>query len=144
MTQGQIKRLLEFFIIGIVFGVAEDVLAVLIATDAQLSFDLVVVVVVIAIPFAIISELIVDHPKFLHFDVISMRISSSILGHESIQNKNPPGNFQKETAPWPHHQYYCDICNIEFETGALLREHLDHQHPGVHIHWYIHANKASQ
>ncbi len=144
MIQGQIKRLLEFFVIGVVFGVTEDILAVLIATDAELSFEIVGVVVLIAIPFAIISELIVDHPKFLHFDVISMRISSSILGHESIQNKNPPGNLQKETAPRSHHQYYCNICSIEFETGALLREHLNHRHPGVHIHWSIYADKASQ
>ncbi|WP_306061029.1 hypothetical protein [Natronococcus wangiae] len=136
--------MLEFFIIGIVFGVTEDILAVLIATDAELSFDIVGVVVLIAIPFAIISELIVDHPKFLHFDVISMRISSAILGHESIQNKNPPGNLQKESAPWPHHQYYCNICNVEFETGALLQEHLNHQHPGVHINWSIHVDKTSQ
>jgi hypothetical protein len=144
MIQEKIKRLLEFFIIGIVFGVTEDILAVLIATDAELSFEIVGVVVLIAIPFAIISELIVDHPKFLHFDVISMRISSSILGHEYIQNKNPLGNFHKENAPWPHHQYYCDICNNEFETGALLQEHLDHQHPGVHIIWSIHADKANR
>jgi hypothetical protein len=144
MVQEKIKRLLEFFIIGIVFGVTEDILAVLIATDAELSFEIVGVVVLIAIPFAIISELIVDHPKFLHFDVISMQISSSILGHENIQNKNLPGDLHKETAPWPHHLYFCDICHNEFETGALLREHLDHQHPDVHIHWSIHADKAGQ
>ncbi len=121
MHRSQLKRILEFFVIGIVFGVTEDILAVLIATGAELTFDIVGVVILIAIPFAIISELIVDHPKFLAFDRISMLVNSSIFGRSSIQNRNTPGNLQEETAPWPHHQYHCDICNIEFETGALQK-----------------------
>jgi hypothetical protein len=142
MHRGQIKRVLEFFVIGIVFGVTEDILAVLIATDAELTFDIVGVVVLIAIPFAIISELIVDHPKFLTFDKLSQLVNSSIFGRSSIQNRNTPGNIQKETAPWPHHQYYCGICNTELETGAVLQEHLDRHHTGVHIQWSIHADEA--
>jgi hypothetical protein len=142
MHRSQIKRILEFFVIGIVFGVTEDILAVLIATDAELTFDIVGVVVLIAIPFAIISELIVDHAKFLAFDRISMLVNLSIFGRSSIQNRNTPGNLHEETAPWPHHRYHCDICNTEFETGALLQEHLDRQHTGVQIYWSIHADEA--
>ncbi|SIR96815.1 hypothetical protein SAMN05421858_4832 [Haladaptatus litoreus] len=144
MHRSQIKRVLEFFVIGIVFGVTEDILAVLIATDAELTFDIVGVVVLIAIPFAIISELIVDHPKFLTFDKISVWLNSSIFGRFSVQTRNTPGTLQKETAPWPHHQYYCDICNTELETGALLQEHLDRHHTDIHIYWSIHADEARQ
>ncbi len=144
MHRGQIKRVLEFFVVGIIFGVTEDILAVLIATDAELMFDIVGVVVLIAIPFAIISELIVDHPKFVTFDNRSLWLNSSVFGRSQIQTRNTPGNLQQETAPWPHYQYYCDICNTEFETGALLQEHLDRLHTGVHIQWSIHADEARQ
>jgi len=144
LHHGQIKRILEFFLIGIVFGVTEDILAVLIATDAELSVDIVGVVVLIAIPFAIISELIVDHPKFLTFEKLSTIMESSIFSYSGRQAKNTPGTLQQETTPRPHHQYYCDICNAEFETGALLQEHLNHQHTGARIDWSIHADEARQ
>jgi len=144
LHHGQIKRILEFFLIGIVFGVTEDILAVLIATDAELSVEIVGVVVLIAIPFAIISELIVDHPKFLTFDKLSTVMGASLFNRSSRQTKNTPGTLQQETAPWPQHQYYCDICNAEFETGALLQEHLNHQHTGARINWSIHVDEARQ
>ena len=54
----------EFLVIGIVMGVAEDLLAILVATDASLSWNIVWVVLAVAIPFAFISEIIVDHPRF--------------------------------------------------------------------------------
>jgi uncharacterized membrane protein (DUF106 family) len=58
------RRIIEFFIIGVVFGITEDMLAVLIATDAKFSWKILWVVTLVAIPFAIISELIVDRVKF--------------------------------------------------------------------------------
>ena len=140
MDHGRLKRLLEFFIIGLVFGVTEDILAVLIATDAELSLDIVVVVVVIAIPFAVLSELVVDHPKFLHFDRLSALIRSSYLGKGASHAKHAPGEIMWETAPWMNHHYYCNICNEEFITGALLGEHLDQNHRNQQIHWWIQSD----
>ncbi len=61
------RRILEFFIIGLVFGITEDILAVLIATDAEFSWNIVWIVALIALPFAIVSELVVDR---IHFDKI--------------------------------------------------------------------------
>lgn len=58
------RRILEFFIIGVILGITEDLLAVLIATDAEFSWNIVAVVALVAIPFAIISELVVDKFEF--------------------------------------------------------------------------------
>ena len=143
MDHGRLKRLLEFFIIGIVFGVTEDMLAVLIATDATLTTDIVIVVVLIAIPFAILSELIVDHPNFLHFDRLSMRIRSSIFGTNGSHAEHAPGDVTKESAPWRNHHYYCNICGQEFETGLLLGEHLDRKHPEAQLHWWIQSDSSA-
>jgi hypothetical protein len=37
----RLKRLLKFFIIGVVFGVTEDVLAVVVATDAEVTLEVI-------------------------------------------------------------------------------------------------------
>lgn len=56
-----LRRLLEFFIIGVVMGVIEDVLAIMLATDAKLTPQVILTALVVALPFAVISELVVDH-----------------------------------------------------------------------------------
>jgi hypothetical protein len=48
-------------------GTLEDILAVVFATDAKFSWDILWVVMLIAVPFAFISELVVDHPSFWKF-----------------------------------------------------------------------------
>ncbi len=58
---------LEFLLVGVVFGLAEDLLAIAFATDAKITWEVVGIVFLVSIPFAIISELIVDHPKFWSF-----------------------------------------------------------------------------
>lgn len=57
-------RLIEFFIVGLVMGITEDVIAIMIATDATLSFEIIIIATLVAIPFAFLSEIIVDHPDF--------------------------------------------------------------------------------
>lgn len=56
-------RFFEFFVIGFLFGIAEDLLVIFTATDAQITYHTVVIAAVIALPFAVFSELIFDHPK---------------------------------------------------------------------------------
>ena len=141
MDHGRLKRLLEFFIIGVVFGITEDLLAIVIATEAELTIEILFVVILIAIPFAIFAELIVDHPKFLHFDRLSVWIRSSILGKENSQARHSPGEITAEVEPWHHHHYHCAICDSEFETGAGLGYHLDRNHPKIDIHWWIHTSE---
>ena len=58
------ERLIEFAVIGLVMGISEDLLAVWIATDAEITWNVIVVVTAVAIPFAFISEFVVDHPQF--------------------------------------------------------------------------------
>ena len=57
-------RLIEFLFIGVIMGLGEDVIAVLLATDAKLSWHVVWIVFFVALPFAFISEIVVDHPLF--------------------------------------------------------------------------------
>lgn len=57
-------RILEFLIIGVLFGLIEDVIAVKAVSDVVINPRVVGTVLLIAIPFAIISELVVDHPRF--------------------------------------------------------------------------------
>lgn len=64
MTHKQKIRIVEFLIIGVVMGTLEDLIAVLLATDAHFSWKVLIVVFLVALPFAIISELVVDHPNF--------------------------------------------------------------------------------
>ncbi|WP_254612599.1 hypothetical protein [Haloterrigena gelatinilytica] len=90
MNTQRLKRFLELFVIGIVFGVTEDVLAVVIATDAAVTPDVIGIVVLIAIPFAVLSELVVDHPKFLHFDRLALRIRRGLSRGEPIDDTLPP------------------------------------------------------
>lgn len=63
---GKIKklRLLEFLIIGVVMGIIEDLIAIAFATDAEINFTVFLVVFAVALPFAFISEIVVDHPSF--------------------------------------------------------------------------------
>ena len=57
-------RLIEFFIIGVLFGIAEDLIAITMATDGVFKWSYLGTAAVVAIPFAFISEIIVDHPNF--------------------------------------------------------------------------------
>jgi len=57
-------RLIEFAVIGVVMGTAEDLIAVMLATDASFSWHILWIVFLVALPFAFISEIVVDHPKF--------------------------------------------------------------------------------
>lgn len=57
-------RLLEFFLVGLVLGVFEDLIAISLATEKAIDFRVFVIAFFVAFPFAVFSELIVDHDKF--------------------------------------------------------------------------------
>jgi len=59
-----VSHLIEFFVVGLVMGVFEDLLAIHFATDAQITFHTFEVAFWVALPFAIISELLVDLKVF--------------------------------------------------------------------------------
>lgn len=67
---GSIKtHLLEFFVIGVVFGILEDVLAI-VFYEGVFTIDpkMFYVAAAVAIPFAIISELVVDWSEILRLN----------------------------------------------------------------------------
>ncbi|OGY56694.1 MAG: hypothetical protein A2Y84_02045 [Candidatus Colwellbacteria bacterium RBG_13_48_8] len=57
-------RVLEFFVIGVIFGVTEDFIAIKFAAGAASTLETLKVAFWVALPFAIFSELVVDHPSF--------------------------------------------------------------------------------
>jgi hypothetical protein len=57
-------RLIEFFVVGVLCGVIEDLIAITFATEGHFEWRYLGVAAIVAFPFAIISELIVDHPDF--------------------------------------------------------------------------------
>ncbi|MDP2648201.1 MAG: hypothetical protein Q8P35_03110 [Candidatus Yanofskybacteria bacterium] len=66
MKYFNVKRVLEFIFAGLVLDLAENLIVIKAATDAPLTFDVVKVAFMVVIPFAIITELIIDHPNFWH------------------------------------------------------------------------------
>jgi len=54
----------ELLIFGIVIGVAEDLLAIKLATGERITLRVIGIVILIAIPFAIIGEAIFDRIDF--------------------------------------------------------------------------------
>jgi hypothetical protein len=63
----RIARFIEFLVIGIVMVVTEDIITIGVKTDVAISPE-VVGVVVVALPFAVLSELVVDHLAFGYFE----------------------------------------------------------------------------
>lgn len=57
-------RVIEFLIIGVLFGLIEDLIAVKSVSDVMIDLKVIATVLLIAVPFAAVSELIVDHPRF--------------------------------------------------------------------------------
>lgn len=61
----RMEILLEFFVFGVLMGITEDVIAILIATGEPITMTVIVIATLVAIPFAVFSELIVDRLDFL-------------------------------------------------------------------------------
>jgi len=55
----------EFLIFGVIMGITEDIIAIVLATDAKLTWQVFAIATAVTIPFAIIGELIVDKPDSL-------------------------------------------------------------------------------
>lgn len=57
-------RIIEFLVIGVIAGVIEDVLAVEAVAHIRITPKVLLIILGIAVPFAALSELVVDHPRF--------------------------------------------------------------------------------
>ena len=72
-------RLLEFFIIGLVLGVIEDLIAIFLATDVKIDIRVFLIAAFVALPFAVISEIIVDQKRFPKFVKRLLKIEEEII-----------------------------------------------------------------
>lgn len=81
MRKRTLERFLEFLLIGVVLGVTEDIIAVKMSTGTTIDLNVILVVVLVAIPFAVFSELVVDRKDFRIISSIA-----SLLGRENDRN----------------------------------------------------------
>lgn len=58
------RRLGEFFLVGLFLGLVEDILAIYFSTGVSITWHTVFIALIIALPFAVFSELIVDRMEF--------------------------------------------------------------------------------
>jgi len=68
MKRKRLARFLEFLFVGILIGVVEDLIAIHVTTDESLTVEMVIVVVLVAIPFAAFAELFVDREEIQPFE----------------------------------------------------------------------------
>ena len=59
-----IVRFLEFFFLGLVMGITEDLLAIRLATDAKIDAHVFRIAFLVALPFALVSEVLADFGLF--------------------------------------------------------------------------------
>ena len=60
----RIEVIFEFLIFGILIGITEDLIAVKLTTGASITLKMIGIIVLIAIPFAILGEMIADRIDF--------------------------------------------------------------------------------
>lgn len=65
MSPKKLEVMFEFLLFGIVVGIAEDLLAVKLATGEAITWRVIGIIVLIAIPFAILGEVFVDKIDFI-------------------------------------------------------------------------------
>jgi len=64
MKWKKIEVIFEFLIFGIVIGITEDLIAIKFATGEPITLKIIGIVVLVAIPFAIVGEVIFDKIDF--------------------------------------------------------------------------------
>lgn len=65
MNLRKLELIFEFLIFGIVIGITEDLIAIKVTTGSQIDLRIILIVVLIAIPFAVLGELIFDRIDFV-------------------------------------------------------------------------------
>lgn len=60
----RIHRFIEFFLVGLLIGLLEDLLAIKLSTGESITPSTILIVFAVTFPFAVFSELIVDREQF--------------------------------------------------------------------------------
>ncbi len=63
----KIEIVLEFLIFGIVIGIAEDLIAITFTTGEPITWKVIGIVILVAIPFAFFGEVVFDRLDFEGF-----------------------------------------------------------------------------
>ncbi|EGQ42746.1 MAG: hypothetical protein J07AB43_07340 [Candidatus Nanosalina sp. J07AB43] len=74
MDYGKVERFTEFLIIGVALGTVEDAIALKLATGEPITLQTLGVIILVAIPFAAFSELVVDNPDTRIIQVPSRKL----------------------------------------------------------------------
>lgn len=64
MNWRKVEVIFEFLIFGIIIGITEDLIAIKFATGELITWRVIGIVVLIAIPFAILGEVVFDKINF--------------------------------------------------------------------------------
>lgn len=59
-------------------GVTEDMLAVMLATDAEFTWEILGIVLLVSVPFAAFSELVIDNDEYAIMEKIAEKIKKII------------------------------------------------------------------
>lgn len=57
-------RILEFVVAGILLDLIENIISIKLTTGATLKPKVFLVTLLVVVPFAVVTELIIDHPRF--------------------------------------------------------------------------------
>ena len=79
MDQDRVARLIEFFGIGVVMGATEDLIVVAVATNEEITLQMIGIVMLVTIPFAGFSELVVDQERFGHFEWLAAWLTTTLV-----------------------------------------------------------------
>jgi len=65
MNWKRLEIFLEFLIFGVIMGIVEDLIVVTFATGEPITWKIIGIITLVAIPFAAIGELIVDRIELI-------------------------------------------------------------------------------
>jgi len=85
-TEKKIEVIFEFLVFGIIIGIAEDIIAVTVVSGEPITWRVIGIIVVIAIPFAVLGEIIADN-----IDFISVFKKVKAFFHKSQEDNLGPG-----------------------------------------------------
>lgn len=57
-------RILEFVIAGLLIDTVENIISIKLSTGAPITSEVFLIAFLVVIPFSILTEVIIDHPKF--------------------------------------------------------------------------------
>ena len=77
-----LERFIEFFFIGLVMGIIEDLIAVKAVTDITITWKMAGIIALVALPFAAFSELVVDAKPLFSFFKKEVKQKKEVIGKE--------------------------------------------------------------